>query len=54
LVLPSLPANSIFTSVASATQTDFSFEKKSSLPMVPTVVFESADQAPIECGCFLA
>ena len=37
------------------TVTDFSFEKKSPLPpIVPTRVFESADQAPIECGCALA
>ncbi len=37
--------NSIFTSVAAGTQTDFSLEKKSPWPsMVATVVLESADQ----------
>ena len=46
--------NSIFTSVAAGTVTDFSLEKKSSLPIVATVVFESGDHAPIECGCFRA
>ena len=53
-LLPSAPTNSIFTSVAAGTVTDFSFEKKSSLPMVATLVFESADHAPIECGCLRA
>ena len=49
-----LPTNSIFTLVAAGTVTDFSLEKKSSLPIVPTVVFESADHAPMECGCLRA
>ena len=40
-------------SSASST-TDFSLEKKSSLPMVATLVFESLLQAPIRCGCVLA
>ena len=41
------------TSSASMT-TDFSFEKKSSWPMVATLVFESAVQAPMRCGCLRA
>ena len=34
--------------------TDFSLERKSSLPMVATLVLESADQAPMECGFWRA
>ena len=42
-------------SVSSASMTtDCSLERKSSLPMVATLVFESADQAPMRCGCALA
>ena len=50
---PSALTNSILTVVASGTVTDCSFEKKSSWPIVVTAVFESADQAPIECGIIL-
>jgi hypothetical protein len=39
---------------AAGITTDFSFERKSSTPMVTTFVFESDDQAPMRCGCFLA
>jgi len=28
--------------------------EESSLPIVPTLVFDSGDQAPIECGCLRA
>ena len=42
-------------SVSSASMTtDFSLERKSSLPMVATLVFESGDQAPMRCGCVRA
>ncbi len=52
---PSLAMSSIFTWVGDGTVTDFSLEKKSPLPaMEPTLVLESLDQAPMECGCFLA
>ena len=46
--------NSMRTVVAAGTVTDFSLEKKSSWPIVPTEVFEVGDHAPMECGCFLA
>jgi hypothetical protein len=53
-VVPSAATNSMRTLVAAGTVTDFSFEKKSSFPMVTTVVFESGDHLPIECGCAFA
>ena len=40
--------------VGVAITTDFSLERKSSSVMCATLVFESADHAPIECGCFRA
>src|ERR1035437_1031335 len=46
--------NSMRTVVAAGTVTDFSLEKKSLWPRVATEVFESGDQAPMECGCLRA
>src|SRR4051812_45736782 len=46
--------NSIFTVVAAERVIDFSFEKKSLVPIVATEVLDWGDHAPIECGCFLA
>src|SRR5688572_24260560 len=42
--------NSMRTVVAAETVTDFSLLKKSSLPMVATLVFDSAVHLPIEWG----
>ena len=39
---------------AAGETTDNSFEAKSFSPIVATVVFESADHSPIECGYFFA
>ncbi len=47
-----LPTNSILTFVASGTVTDFSLEKKSFLPMVPTLVFESGGPLAHGVGVF--
>ena len=44
----------IVTSVAAPTVTDRSLDRKSPASMVATWVWESADQAPILWGCFLA
>ena len=46
--------NSRRTLVAAGTVIDFSLEKKSSCPMVATLVFEVGSQAPMECGCLRA
>ena len=46
--------NSILTVVGAEIVRDFSFEKKSSWPMVATDVFESDAHLPMEWGCFLA
>ena len=34
--------------------TDFSLDRKSSAVMCATLVFESCDRSPIECGCLRA
>ena len=47
---PSAPTCSMRTSVASGTVTDRSLPKKSPPLIEATWVWESADQAPIECG----
>ena len=39
---------------SAASTTDCSLERKSSWPIVATLVLESDDQAPIECGCLRA
>ncbi len=50
-----LSLTSSMRSVSSAsTTTDCSLERKSSAPMVATLVFESGLHAPIECGCLRA
>ena len=51
---PALSTNSILTLPALETVTDFSLEKKSPFSIVDTCVLESLDQAPMECGFFLA
>ena len=48
VTIPSVAVCSIFTEVASARVTDFSFEAKSFAPMVATLVWESEVQVPIE------
>ena len=54
-MVPSSPTSSMRSDPsASTTVTDCSLERKSSAVMWATLVFESGDQAPIECGCFRA
>ena len=48
---PSLATSSTFRSSSAAKVTDCSLERKSSWPMVATLVFESFAHAPILCGC---
>ena len=52
--VPSLATCSMRRSSAASIVTDCSFERKSCWPIVTTWVLESADQAPIECGCLRA
>ena len=54
VTVPSAATCSMRSVSSASSTTDFSLEKKSSLPIVATLVFESGDQAPIRCGCFLA
>ena len=54
VVVPSAPANSIRSEPSASITADFSVERKSSSPIVATLVFESAVQAPIRCGWVLA
>src|SRR5690625_6246851 len=52
-----LPSASVWRMVRvslSDSVTDCSFEKKSFAPMVATLVLESCDQSPMECGLFFA
>ncbi len=51
VTLPSLATSSTFSSSSAAKVTDRSLDRKSSAPMVATVVFESGAQAPILWGC---
>ena len=55
-VLPSSPKNSIlpFPAEASETVVDFSLERKSFPSIEATLVLESLDHLPIECGLLLA
>jgi hypothetical protein len=54
VVVPSASTSWIEIVVSSSMTTDFSFERKSSAPIVATFVLESLLQAPIECGCLRA
>ena len=52
--VPSAATCSMRQGVVGGSTTDFSLEKKSSLPMVATLVLESVLHAPIRCGCVFA
>ena len=54
VTVPSPASSSMRRSSAASIVTDCSFERKSWAPIVATWVFESGDQAPIECGCLRA
>ncbi|CAM5741345.1 hypothetical protein SALBM311S_01251 [Streptomyces alboniger] len=54
VVEPSSPTSSIFSAPTSEITTDFSVERKSSTPIVATLVLDSGVQAPMRCGWFLA
>lgn len=54
VVEPSSPTSSMRRVPSSATTADFSVDRKSSTPMVATLVLESAVQAPMRCGWALA
>lgn len=54
VVEPSSPLSSMRSAPSSAITTDFSVERKSSWPMVATLVLDSEVQAPMRCGWFLA
>ncbi len=54
VVVPSSPASSIRSDPASEITADFSVDRKSSASMWVTLVFDSADQAPMRCGWVLA
>ena len=51
VVVPSSPTSSMRNESSAASTADFSLCRKSSAVMCATLVFESADHAPIECGC---
>ncbi len=51
VTLPSPATSSTLRSSAAAKVTDCSLERKSSWPIVATLVFESLAHAPILCGC---
>ena len=53
-VVPSAVSSSIRRVSSWSTTTDFSLERKSSWPMVATLVLESLLHAPIRCGCAFA
>ena len=53
-VSPSSLTSSMRRVSSASITTDFSLERKSSAPIVATLVFESALHAPIECGCLRA
>ena len=50
VVVPSSATSSIRSEPARSITADFSLERKSSAVMCATLVLESGDQAPIECG----
>ena len=50
VVVPSSPTSSIRRLPSAATTADFSFDRKSSASMCATLVLDSGDQAPMECG----
>ena len=54
VTVPSAATCSMRSVSSDSMTTDCSLERKSSLPIVATLVFESADQAPMRCGCALA
>ena len=54
VTVPSAATCSMRSVSSDSMTTDFSLERKSSLPIVATLVFESGDQAPMRCGCALA
>lgn len=54
VVEPSSPLSSMRRVPSWAMTADFSVERKSSAPIVTTLVFESEDQAPMRCGWVLA
>ena len=51
---PSAPTSSIRSVSSFSRTTDFSLPRKSPDSMWATLVFDSGDQAPIECGCLRA
>ena len=53
-MLPSSATSSIRSDPSASTTAERSLERKSSAVMWATLVFESADHAPMECGCFRA
>ena len=54
VVVPSEATCSTRREPGDSITTDCSLERKSSAVMCATLVFESDDHAPIECGCFFA
>ena len=54
VVVPFSPTNSIRNEPSDWITTDFSDVRKSPAVMCATLVLESGDHAPIECGCILA
>ena len=54
VTVPSVATCSMRSVSAASRVTEVSLWRKSPLSMVATWVFESADQAPIECGCLRA
>ena len=54
VIVPSAATNSTLSDPGAAMIVDCSVERKSSAPMVTTLVFDSALQAPIRCGCVWA
>ncbi len=54
VVWPSAPTKRMVSVSSAGSTTDCSLWRKSSASIVATFVFESDDQAPIECGCALA
>ncbi len=51
VVVPSSATSSMRSDPSSLITADFSLERKSSAVMCATLVLESDDHAPIECGC---
>ncbi len=51
VVVPSSPTSSMRSEPSSPTTTDFSVERKSSAPMVATLVRDCGLHSPMECGC---